>query len=155
MCSGGVIHHDHSAWEAKHRKRFRETLMRGSATWLALLCLLVCPVAADPGEAQPDGSLTQSFGNRKDGYANWLLDEATLRPLRQAPRRERLPGQIGRVESKHPGMAVRRRADLGTSDEPGVHYILRWETLPSNRDRPRPGDPPEPSMLRVYRLEKP
>ena len=75
-----------------------------------------------------------------------------LRPKGKAPRRGRLPGEIGRVESRHPGMAVRRKADLGTPDEPGVQYILRWETLPSNRDRPHPGKPPEPSMLRVYKV---
>ena len=62
-------------------------------------------------------------------------------------------GQV--VESKHPDMGVRRKADLGAPDEPGAQYILRWETLPSNRDRPRPGDPPEPSMLRLYKLRKP
>lgn len=111
-------------------------------------------VHVGPVAAGPDGTLTQTFGSDKLGSAAWLLDEATLRPTGRAPRRERLPAAIGRVESKHPGMAVRRAEDLGSSDEPGVRYLLRWETLPPNRDRPRPGDPPPPSMLRVYKLKQ-
>ena len=49
-------------------------------------------------------------------------------------------------------MGIRTASDLGRSDEPGVRYILRWEALPANRDRPRPGEPPKPSMLRLYVL---
>ena len=36
------------------------------------------------------------------------------------------------------------------SDRRG-EYFLRWETLPADRDRSRPGPHPEPSLLRVYR----
>ena len=42
--------------------------------------------------------------------------------------------------------------DLGQSDERGTSYLLRWATLPANRDRPRPGDPPKPTMLRLYKV---
>jgi hypothetical protein len=49
-------------------------------------------------------------------------------------------------------MGVRQAHDRGQSDRPGVSYRLRWETLPQNRDRPRTGELPEPSMLRVYEL---
>ena len=112
-------------------------------------------VGLGPVTLQPDGTLTQAYRTRGHGSGTWLLDEATLRPAGKAPRRERLPGEIGRLESKHPGMEVRRADDLGTSDEPGVRYILRWETLPSNRDRPHPGDPPPPSTLKLYKLRRP
>jgi hypothetical protein len=33
-----------------------------------------------------------------------------------------------------------------------VQYLMRWETLPANRDRPREGQVPAPSPLRLYRL---
>jgi hypothetical protein len=33
-----------------------------------------------------------------------------------------------------------------------ANYLLRWETLGPNRDRPREPPLPEPSMLRVYKL---
>ena len=63
-----------------------------------------------------------------------------------------LSAQIRKLESNRPGMGVRTASDLGESGEAGVRYLLRWETLPSNRDRPRPGEPPPPSMLRLYKL---
>jgi hypothetical protein len=31
--------------------------------------------------------------------------------------------------------------------------MLRWETLESNRDAPRPGPLPPPSMLRLYAVK--
>jgi len=101
---------------------------------------------------EPDGTLSQRYSHVKHGSGNWLLDEATLKPIGQARRRDALPREISRLESSRPGMDVRTAHDLGRSDRPGVRYVLRWETLPSNRDRAHPGDPPKPSMLRVYRL---
>ena len=105
-----------------------------------------------PVTVQPDGTLTQSYHHAKHGSGNWRLDEATLKPTGEAHRRGALPKEISRLESTRPGMGVRTASDLGQSDQPGVQYILRWETLPSNRDRPHPGDPPKPSMLRLYKL---
>jgi len=32
----------------------------------------------------------------------------------------------------------------------GERHYLRWETLGSNRDRPRAGPPPPPSTLKLY-----
>jgi len=101
---------------------------------------------------EPDGTLSQSYRHAKHGSGNWLLDEATLKPIDRAPRREALPKEISRLESTRAEMGVHTAADLGKSDPSGVRYILRWETLPSNRDRARAEGPPEPSMLRVYKL---
>ncbi len=50
-------------------------------------------------------------------------------------------------------MAARTGADLGVVEDPSVRYLLRWETLPSNRDRAHDGGAPEPSMLRVYKFK--
>jgi hypothetical protein len=47
---------------------------------------------------------------------------------------------------------LRTAGDLGTAGEKGVRYLLRWETLGPNRDRPRQPPLPGPTMLRVYRL---
>jgi len=110
-------------------------------------------VGLGPVTVEPDGSLSQSYRHAKHGSGNWRLDEATLQPIGRAPRRSRLPGEISKLESDRPGMGVRTAADLGESGEPGVRYVLRWETLPSNRDRPHPGEPPPPSMLKIYRLQ--
>jgi hypothetical protein len=50
-------------------------------------------------------------------------------------------------------MQVRWAEDLGSSAEPGIRYVLRWETLPHNRDRPRTGPLPMPGVLRLYKLK--
>jgi hypothetical protein len=39
--------------------------------------------------------------------------------------------------------------DSGESGVPGLYYQLRWETLGANRDKPRTGPVPPPSILRL------
>jgi hypothetical protein len=109
-------------------------------------------IGLGPVTTAPDGTLSQSYRNPRHGSGIWRLDEATLQPLGQLPPRKGLPKEVGKVQSTWPGMSVRTAEDLGRSDEPGVRYLLRWEAMPPNRDRPRPGDPPLPSMLRVVKL---
>lgn len=102
--------------------------------------------------APVEGGLKQSFRHPKHGSGIWLLNESTLRPIRMLPEPPPLPKQIRRLESEAPGMAVRTQQDLGDSPHAGTKYMLKWETLGRNRDRPREGDPPAPSMLRLYKL---
>ena len=102
-----------------------------------------------------DGALTQSYHHIRYGSGVWRLDPATLKPLGAVAAPKKRPG-LGRVESTWPGMELRSAADLGQSGEPNVRYLLRWETLPANRDRPRPPPLPPPSMLRLVEIrEKP
>lgn len=110
-------------------------------------------IGLGPVTVQPDGVLTQGYSHIKYGSGTWKLDETTLKPTGKATiRRPPMPKGFGKVESSCPGMGVRTMEDLGQTDEPDTRYLLRWETLPANRDRPHPGDPPPPSMLRIYRL---
>ena len=99
-----------------------------------------------------DGSLVQSYHHAHCGSGSWRLDPQTLKPLGPAPRTAGLPKELSRVQSAWPEMTVRTAHDLGRSDTPGVQYVLRWETLPTNRDRPRPEPLPPPSMLKLYEL---
>ncbi|MFC1716718.1 BNR repeat-containing protein [Candidatus Poribacteria bacterium] len=101
---------------------------------------------------ESDGSLSQSYSHPKHGSGQWLLDEATLKPIGKLPRRSSYPPSLSHVESQFPGMQVRWRSDSGKSEEKGVRYAMRWETLPAHRDRPREGQPPAPVMLKLYRL---
>lgn len=80
-------------------------------------------------------------------------DSIGVGAARSAPR-GRLPKGFHQVESDWPEMEVRTAEDLG-KPEGGVRYVLRWETLPSNRDRPRPPPLPPPSMLRLYEIRRP
>ena len=109
-----------------------------------------------PVVAGPDGSLTRTWQHVKYGSDNWKLDPQTLKPVGKAPPcKSGLPRGFARVESTWPGMEVRSAADLGAGDNSKVRHVLRWETLPSNRDRPRSGPLPPPTMLRLYQIEEP
>ncbi|WP_245189642.1 BNR repeat-containing protein [Lunatimonas salinarum] len=56
------------------------------------------------------------------------------------------------VEGNFPGLQIRSSSDLGQPSE-RKQYLLKWETLPQNRDRPHPEPWPGPSALYVYVLE--
>lgn len=105
--------------------------------------------AVRPGSA---GELRLEFGHAKKGSGVWVLDEESLAVLRTEPATPHYPRSLWKVESKFPGMTVRYADDQGSSGEPGRRFILRWEALPANRDKPRPEPWPEPSMLRVVEL---
>jgi hypothetical protein len=49
-------------------------------------------------------------------------------------------------------MTVNTVPDSGQSPDPRTRYLLRWETLPENRDQPRRGQLPPPTMLRLVTL---
>lgn len=108
------------------------------------------PVQTDAG-----GRLLMSFRHPRAGRGRWVLDPGTLAVLETLPAQRELPAALGKVESNTPGMKVQWAEDAGSPGEPGVQYRLRWETLPANRDRPRPGEPPPPSVLRVLKVRRP
>ena len=101
---------------------------------------------------EADGSLTQSYRHIKFGSGTWLLDPDTLRAIGKV-QKQGTPPELGKIEGKFEGLKVKITGDSGISDKPDQRYILRWETLDANRDRPREGPLPEPSMLRLYAIK--
>jgi hypothetical protein len=87
----------------------------------------------------------------------WVLDETTLRPIPGAadpPDEPAVPPSLARVQSSFPGLKKHVRRDSGDA-LPGSRFAITWETLDANRDRPRDPPWPEPSMLRVIRVNAP
>jgi hypothetical protein len=104
--------------------------------------------------AEP-GVLTMTFRHKDYGSGHLVLDEKTLMPLqKKISMTPPYPASLNRVQSKFPGISVRRANDSGNSDEVGVHYRLQWETLGSNRDRPRQPPLPEPSVLTLQKFRR-
>lgn len=101
---------------------------------------------------RPDGSLAQSYRHPKAGSGCWLLDPATLKPAGPAPPERQRPAEIGRRERDWPGMRVHTAADSGAGPDPRVTYLLKWETLGPNRDRPHPEPLPPASTLKLLEL---
>ncbi|MCF7973870.1 MAG: BNR repeat-containing protein [Phycisphaerae bacterium] len=109
-------------------------------------------IHVSPVVLRADGTLTQAYSHRKHGSGTWQLDEATLKPIGRMPVVKQWPPSLSKPESTFPGMEVRWQSDAGTSGEPETKYVLRWETLGPNRDRPR-DSVPEPTMLRLYKIQ--
>lgn len=103
---------------------------------------------------EPDGTLGLSYRHKEYGSGIWRLDEETLKPIGRIARRATIPSHLGKPESDFAGMQVRWAHDKGGAAD-GAAYVLRWETLDRNRDRPRSGPLPDPSELRLYKLSKP
>jgi len=110
-------------------------------------------IAAGPVQIAKAGYLVQKFSHSQYGSGTWVLDEKTLRPIDTCLHTVRLPAEIMRRESEFPGMEVRLAWDSGKPPAE-ESYLLKWETLPPNRDRPRPGPLPPPSTLRLYHLRR-
>lgn len=102
--------------------------------------------------AETDGTLTQSYRHEKFGGGTWQLDPQTLKSTGKISKRA-TPSGLGRIEGNFPGLQVRTKGDDGDSPEATTRYMLRWETLEANRDKPRPEPWPSPSMLRIYHIK--
>ncbi|MDR3709512.1 MAG: BNR repeat-containing protein [Capsulimonadaceae bacterium] len=103
-------------------------------------------------EALPDGTLALSYGSPGHGGGKWKLDAATFKQIGTIHEPPVYPADLRTVRSTFPGMQSRIVVSSGGSGEEGVQYLMRWETLGANRDQPRTGPLPEPSMLQVVKL---
>ncbi|CAF1407442.1 unnamed protein product [Adineta ricciae] len=99
-----------------------------------------------------DGNLTQSFSHIKFGNGTWLIDPVYLNATGKL-QRETIPPSMLKVEGTFPGLGVRLAEDSGEYNVPSTRFVLRWETLGTNRDQPRPPPYPSPSMLRIYTVK--
>lgn len=105
-------------------------------------------------ETQPDGTLTQTFYHaRYGGWGAFRLDPGTLAAVEEIDPPLPYPPELDAVRSPTPGMLVRWQSDARTADPASHYFMLRWETLASNRDMPRDVIPP-PTPLELYELRR-
>ncbi|CAF2459619.1 unnamed protein product [Rotaria sp. Silwood2] len=88
----------------------------------------------------------------KFGNGTWSIDPRNLSATGKL-QRETIPPSLLKVEGTFPGLGVHILEDIGQNNVVNIRYVLRWETLGSNRDQPRPPPYPSPSMLRVYAVK--
>lgn len=110
---------------------------------------IVNDVLLEQVELTPDGRLALDLA-----HSRWCrpLDSGGGHPAsHRDPAAHCSPARwhLMQPESDFPEMRVRLWADDGRSPDPAVRYLLRWATLPANRDRPRTGPLPEASALRL------
>lgn len=100
------------------------------------------------------GLLTMTYRHHDYGSGRLVVDEKTLRPLKKKIEVARAyPKELDQMQSDFIGMRIQRAEDIGDAGDQAVRYILQWETLGSNRDRPRLPPLPKPSALRLYKLK--
>ncbi|HSP42003.1 MAG TPA: BNR repeat-containing protein [Luteolibacter sp.] len=99
------------------------------------------------------GVLAMDYRHKDYGSGSVCLDEKSLRPIHvKRNASPKLPRELFQLESDFPGMTMQRFESLGSYGNNGVRYLLKWETLESNRDR-RPEPPlPPPGMLKLHKL---
>lgn len=102
----------------------------------------------------PELGLWITLGNVRHGSGAWHLDEETLALGKQIPN-DQLPDYV----PPHIRGTVVAPFHLHISQDKGIpllgkRFLLRWETLPVNNDRPRPEPYPEPGNLELFLLEK-
>lgn len=134
---GAWVVHQTSQWD--HRWDFG-----GNGT-------LIFEIEVDGVKVQPDGRLTQEFYHAQyGGWGAFVLDPETLAAIETIDPPRPYPLDLDLVTSTTPGMEVRWQADFTPPASVRAPYsMLRWETLPSNRDMPRDTIPP-PTPLRLY-----
>lgn len=94
-----------------------------------------------------NGILTQQYFVDSIGWRKYRLEPADLHAVDQLPLDKGYPEQLTEVRSDFPTMQVQLKTDRQAN---GDTYVLRWETMPRNRDRPREGPLPAPSRLVLY-----
>ncbi|HEV2452720.1 MAG TPA: BNR-4 repeat-containing protein, partial [Verrucomicrobiae bacterium] len=109
-------------------------------------------IGLGPVHVGPDGRLLMAFAHFKYGRGTWVLDPQTLHAIGQVTV-EANPPDLDQVTGTFPGLEVHWVGDAGSSGIEGLQYKLRWETLEPNRDHPRHGALPKPSMLQVIAVE--
>ena len=99
-----------------------------------------------------DGFYELGYSHIKYGEGTFLLDKNLNicgKVLKPQPAVNAMT-----TESDFPGLQVRTAGDLGKAGEKGIRYMLKWETLPANRDKAWPEPWPAPSQLYLYKLKK-
>jgi hypothetical protein len=93
-----------------------------------------------------DGALLVDYWTQSAGAGRWRVRADTLERVAQLPPAPPvLPENLSGTTSAIPGLEVQ----TAVSRDHGRRYVLRWETLPRNRDEPRASAPP-PTELRLY-----
>jgi hypothetical protein len=113
---------------------------------------IIFEVRVGPFKNRGDGFYELGYGHVKYGNGTFLLNESM--EICGIVRKPASPAEISKLEGKFAGLQVRTSGDLGSSGETDIRYMLKWETLPANRDQARPEPWPEASQLYLFKLKK-
>ncbi|MGZ0656371.1 BNR repeat-containing protein [Coraliomargarita sp. W4R72] len=102
-----------------------------------------------------EGLLELSVSHVKYPSGTYLLNEddfSVSAIKKKDPAEQAFYRKLYRKQSNFPGINSVRAYDKGKDLDPSEKYILQWETLPAFRDVARPKPWPEPSTLRLFKV---
>ncbi|WP_372639130.1 BNR-4 repeat-containing protein, partial [Fodinibius sp.] len=100
---------------------------------------------------QPEGDrLVQRFWIDTVGVQRYVLNKSDLKAGEQLRVDHTYPAYLDSVRADHPEMQVNRV----TNKSGEAYYLLRWESLNRNRDRPREEPIPAAQPLKLYHVVK-
>lgn len=98
---------------------------------------------------------TITYRHRDYGSGQMFIDDETLMPVeREVVIQDENPKEIMQRTIDFEGVSVKTAGDAAGPPEDNVKYMLRWETLSANYDRPRKPPLPPASSLTLLRLVK-
>ena len=101
------------------------------------------------------GVLAISYRHRDYGSGHIFLDESTLRPTETTIELiPEYPRELRNPTMQFDGISVRLAHDNNQLDGAQTKYVLRWETLPANHDRPREPPLPPSSPLELIKMRR-
>jgi hypothetical protein len=104
-----------------------------------------------PLHADRNGRILQDFRHSAFGAGTLVLDAETLAVTGVTETSVTVPESMWEPVSGIRGAVVNFAVGSGEADD-ADRCLLRWESLPENRDRARKGRSPEPSELTVSRI---
>jgi hypothetical protein len=112
---------------------------------------IVTEVRVGPFTNRGDGYYELGYGHIKYGNGTFLLNESL--EICGSVRKPGSPAEISKLEGTFSGLQVRTSGDLGSIEETGGRFLLKWETLPANRDQARAEPWPAASQLYLFKLK--
>jgi hypothetical protein len=97
-----------------------------------------------------DGYYELGYSHIKYGSGTFLLNKSL--EICGIVKKPGSPSAVTKLEGTFSGLQVRTSGDLGSGSETNTRYLLKWETLPANRDQARPEPWPPASNLYLFKL---
>ena len=97
-----------------------------------------------------DGNFELGYSHIKYGSGTFLLNKSL--DIIGSVLKPKPPVEVTRLDGTFNGLQVRTAGDIGKSPDDKIRYLLKWETLPANRDQPRPAPWPDASQLYLFKL---
>ncbi len=98
-----------------------------------------------------NGYFELGYSHIKYGNGTFLLNSSL--DICGSVRKPASAAGLSKIEGKFAGLQVRTAGDLGITTETGTRYVLKWESLPANRDQAWPEPWPGPSQLYLFKLK--